>query len=346
VIAFSVLAAVLAACSPARPNTRPEGKRPPSPTASQGTLASWRSFPDYRDAVPVVTYHSVGGPASDLTTSRALFAAQMAAFKAGGFHTLTMRQYVRFVQGDRAGLPPRPILLTFDDGRRDAYLAADPILRSDGFHAVEFVVPGWVTANPGFSLSWAQIRAMAASGIWDIEEHFGYGHEYVQVNAAGQRGGEFGHLAFVPGRGGTAAHLETFAQFRHRVEKNMLWGETQLREHLSSFQPLAVGVPEGDYGQGIASPPIAPFVLSWLRRHFDVVFGGDYLAGLQHEAGRVPGRFSTQVSYRLTMGPLETLPVLRCRLLEWVQNTPITHEYHCLRIARLPASSSAGAPTP
>jgi hypothetical protein len=185
---------------------------------------------------------------------------------------------------------------------------------------------------------------MTASRTWDVEEHFGYGREYVPVNAAGGHGGVFGALAYRPGPNGTAGQLETFAHFRSRVAQNMLWGEAQLRDHLPSFQPLAVGLPQGAYGQGLSnSPLIAPFVLAWMHRHFGVVFGGDYLAGTLNEAHRIPGRFSTELSYRFTMGPLETLPVLRCRLLAWIRNKPIGGEYHCLRLAG--AATSAAAST-
>jgi hypothetical protein len=335
-----VLAGIGAGCSSPAPTHA--GR---SATARPDALASWRSFPWYRDTVPVLTYHGIGGKPSRLTVSHAQFLTQMAALAAGGFHTLTMGQYLRFVRGDTKGLPSRPVLLTFDDGRQDAYLVADPILRSYHFHAVEFVVPGWVTTHPGFSLSWAQIRAMTASGTWNVEEHFGYGREYVAVNAAGHHGGVFADLAYQPGRSGTAGQLETFAHFRTRVAQDMLWGEAQLRSHLRSFQPLAMGLPQGAYGQGRSnSPLIAPFVLAWMRRHFDVVFGGDYLAGTLKEAGRVPGRFSRELSYRFTMGPLETLPVLRCRLLAWIRNRPIGSEYHCLRLAGPAASRAVNVP--
>jgi len=53
----------------------------------------------------------------------------MRALFEGGFHPVTMQQYVAYVHGRGQSLPSRPILLTFDDGRRDAYFAATPILR-------------------------------------------------------------------------------------------------------------------------------------------------------------------------------------------------------------------------
>jgi hypothetical protein len=53
-------------------------------------------------------YHSVGGRASYLTTSRAQFAEQMRALKLGGFHTLTMQQYAAYAHGDMRGCRNAP----------------------------------------------------------------------------------------------------------------------------------------------------------------------------------------------------------------------------------------------
>ena len=158
------------------------------PAAQAAMWREWRSFPGYRDVVPVLMYHSIGGRPSYLTTSRALFAEQMRALKAGGFHTLTIQQYAAYVHGDRRGLPERPIMITFDDGRQDAYLAANGILRGYGFHATELAVPGWVVHNPGLSVSWAELEQMHRGNTWDVEPHFGYGPEKVTVSNTGMTG--------------------------------------------------------------------------------------------------------------------------------------------------------------
>ncbi len=213
----------------------------------------WRSFPGYRDVVPVLMYHSVGGRPSYLTTSRAQFAEQMRALKLGGFHTLTIQQYAAYVHGDLRGLPERPILLTFDDGRQDAYLAANGILHSYGFHATELAVPGWVVHNPGFSVSWAELEQMHRGTTWDVESHFGYGPEKVTVSKTGTTGARFAYLQYLPavsgrpGHPGHLGHLETFAEFQKAFTGNELYGIQQFRDHLPGFQPLATAIPGSDY---------------------------------------------------------------------------------------------------
>ena len=188
-------------------------------TISAEQQRAWKSFPSYRNVVPVLVYHSVGGPPSYLTVSRPLFAQQMLALKLGGFHTLTARQYAAYVRGQMQGLPARPIMLTFDDGRLDAYRAATPILQEYGFHATEFAVPGWVTAHPNFSLSWPELDRMSRSGVWDIQLHFGYGQQNIRVDKDGDTGPIFGYREYIA-TGGQQGHLETFRQFQRRFSGN------------------------------------------------------------------------------------------------------------------------------
>jgi Polysaccharide deacetylase len=296
-----------------------------------GQSQSWKTFPRFKRQVPVLVYHSVGGKASDITTSRTLFAEQMLALKVAGFHTLTLGQYVNYVDGHWKQLPSRPILLTFDDGRLDAYRAANAILHKYAFHATEFVVPGWVSLHPRFELGWTEMRIMEASGIWDIQEHFGYGTEYVPIDRGSKNGGAFAYLESA----GLYGDPETFAHYKNRVTGNMSWGLAQLREHLPHYRSLGMAIPQSNYGQsGTNDPQIPKFLLPWLDRHYPIVFGGDYLNGGSNRSVLVPGRFSRQVSYRITMGPGEILPVLRCRLYDWALNKPVWAEYNCLRRAK------------
>jgi len=305
---------------------------------------AWQSFPAYRDVVPVLAYHGVGGRTSDLTVTRLRFAQQMHALKLAGFHPLTIRQYASYVRNGPAGLPSRPILLTFDDGRLDSYRSSDSILRQYGFHATELVVPGWVSQYPRFSLSWNELRAMQASGTWDIQEHFGTGHEDVTVDRAGRTGGAFGWLRYITGTGAQPGHLESFAQFQQGLAANMTWGEQQLKQRVPGFRPLSMAIPDSDFGQNATNDLRIPtFVLSWLNQHYPVVFGGDYLSRVAHLVYQVPGRFSRRLSYRMVMGPDDSLAVLHCRLLYYVKNWSIVHEYKCLNLAQ---SAPVPAATP
>lgn len=65
--------------------------------------------------------------------------------------------------------PAKPIVLTFDDGYRDFYLNAYPILRKHNFQAVSFVITGSVGLER--YLLWDQMWEMLASGLISFEAH-------------------------------------------------------------------------------------------------------------------------------------------------------------------------------
>ncbi len=132
-----------------------------------------------RPDVPILTWHSIGGAGDEFTVSEAAFAAQLDALRNAGFHTVTFHEWLE--HEDRgAPLPDKPILLTFDDGYRDALTAALPALRSRGMRATFFLVSAWIGADdahrsaqgePGRRyLSWPEVRALAAAGM-EIGSH-------------------------------------------------------------------------------------------------------------------------------------------------------------------------------
>src|SRR6266567_496891 len=341
IVGWAVLVSLVASFFAARIHSA-QSYRDPMPdltvSLTHAQARAWKSFPMYTRTVPVLEYHGVSGPPNSLTISRRLFVEQMTALKVGGFHPISMAQYVAFTRGDYQGLPTRPILLTFDDGRLDAYRSALNVLKGLGFHAVDIVVPGWVTSNHRFSQDYQEMQQLAASGKWDVEAHFGYGHEWVPVNKAGKLGGAFGDLEYFPGVKGKPGHLETFAHFKRRFTANMRWAIEDLRQHVPGYQPLAMAIPRGDYGQGYTNDRHIPkFVISWLDKHFAVVFGGDYLARSKGRPFQIGGRFgrrTTRISYRLTMMQRDVLPVLYCRLRDYATRTPLWKEYRCKRRAK------------
>jgi peptidoglycan/xylan/chitin deacetylase (PgdA/CDA1 family) len=67
-----------------------------------------------------------------------------------------------FVEGKP--LPPKPIILTFDDGYSDNYQNAFPILKKYKFVATFFVVTGFVDEKRTGYMNWDQLEDMAIAG--------------------------------------------------------------------------------------------------------------------------------------------------------------------------------------
>lgn len=183
--ALAALAIGMVFLPPAAPPAHPSAAAPVAqlslpPTgevaaAAVGVLATptprpnWGPSPGTELTVPILTYHYVRvnpNPADNLgfalSVTPSNFAAQMGALAAAGYEPITPSDLAGAVRGVH-GLPPRPLVLTFDDGYEDFYTAAVPVLRDHHFRAINYVVTGRVGA--GSYLTWPQIVELDREGF-------------------------------------------------------------------------------------------------------------------------------------------------------------------------------------
>ncbi len=121
--------------------------------------------------VPVLTYHRVASlPAVgqlDLIVDPVNFAAELAALRRGGYHTITQAQlFDALYRG--APLPPKPVLISVDDGYIDDVRTILPDLERQHMVATFFVITGRMN-EPGF-LDAAAIRQLDRAGM-DVGDH-------------------------------------------------------------------------------------------------------------------------------------------------------------------------------
>jgi peptidoglycan/xylan/chitin deacetylase (PgdA/CDA1 family) len=122
----------------------------------------------------ILTYHSVSEGDSPLKISPGLFAEQMAWLRAN-VRVELLKDIVAAVAGRRS-LPERTVALTFDDGFRDFYSSAAPVLRRLELPATIFLPTGYCGRTnrwPGQPdwvreealLDWQQVRELARDGF-------------------------------------------------------------------------------------------------------------------------------------------------------------------------------------
>lgn len=98
--------------------------------------------------VPVLAYHKIDFPPKDAVvrggfTPPKRFARQMNYLKKSGFHFYTASEIIEFYL-QTGKFPEKGITLTFDDGWKDNYKNAFPILRDLNIKATIFLVPSCI----------------------------------------------------------------------------------------------------------------------------------------------------------------------------------------------------------
>jgi len=126
-------------------------------------------------SVPIITYHSIDDSGSVISTAPTVFKRQIASLAKDGFRAFTMRELASRIEM-KTPLPPKPVVLTFDDGFKNFYTDAYPVLNAYHFAATVFVVTDhcghyndW-NGNPADFprselLTWKDIRELSAEGI-------------------------------------------------------------------------------------------------------------------------------------------------------------------------------------
>jgi len=126
--------------------------------------------------IPVLMYHhiAVAGPGADairrdLSVSPANFEAQLRYLVEHGYEPITLESLIMHLQVGHS-LPPKPVVLTFDDGFKDHYTNAYPLLKRYGFTGTFFVVSGFVDEGRPGHMSWSEIELLHANGM-EIGSH-------------------------------------------------------------------------------------------------------------------------------------------------------------------------------
>ena len=129
--------------------------------------------------IPILMYHSISSPASTgfraCTVSPAAFDEHLSYLKQHRYESVTITQFAQAARQGRDELPPRPVILTFDDGYADFFTHALPALQRHGFTATLYVTTSFVGGSSRWlkyssernrpMLTWEQLAEISANGI-------------------------------------------------------------------------------------------------------------------------------------------------------------------------------------
>jgi peptidoglycan/xylan/chitin deacetylase (PgdA/CDA1 family) len=129
-----------------------------------------------RVRVPILMYHYISDPpkgANDIRRDLSLpgpdFELQLRYLVNEGYHSISMQDLIMHIQ-QGTPLPEKPIILTFDDGYKDAFTVAVPLLKKYGFTGTFFIFTQPIMKENRDYLSWQEIELMSAAGM-EIGSH-------------------------------------------------------------------------------------------------------------------------------------------------------------------------------
>ena len=156
------------------------------------TLSLFQSIPRLGGVrLPILMYHSVSedqeesvGPSYRTVTSPDIFVRHMALLKSGGYHGVTLGAGLAWLTSHdkprirasgsphhtRFALNPQPVVITFDDGFRDFYTDAFPVLEQHGFGATMFLPTALIgderrRFKSRECMTWSEARDLHRSGV-------------------------------------------------------------------------------------------------------------------------------------------------------------------------------------
>ena len=207
----------------------------------------------------VVAFHDVQDRASDLDPD-AVTTDRLVAFfdhvRGDGWNPVSLQDLSDARQGVKP-LPPKPILITFDDGYRSLYTRVFPLLMAYRIPVVAALVGEWMASPLGsevpyggstkprdYFLDWSQAREMQASGWVEFASHTYNQHRELLSNPQGNLTPALLTLSFDPASGS----YETPAQYRQRLLDDLRSNEALMVRELGK-KPRAVVWPYGRYNQ-------------------------------------------------------------------------------------------------
>ncbi|WP_460115814.1 poly-beta-1,6-N-acetyl-D-glucosamine N-deacetylase PgaB [Pseudomonas sp. H2_D02] len=237
---------LISACAQQAPAFTPPSQRP--------VAANDAPWP--KNHVLGIAYHDV----EDLDPDQALVAVrterlieQLAWLRENNYQPVTVDQIIAARNGGPE-LPPRAVLLSFDDGYSSFYTRVMPILRAYNWPAILAPVGSWVDTPQGQSvdfagvprkrsefLTWEQVREVSKSGLVEIAAHTDANHKGILANPQGNQQPAATTRHYDPATG----RYENEADFQARMRKDVATISEKIRK-VAGYSPRVWVWPYGE----------------------------------------------------------------------------------------------------
>lgn len=215
------------------------------------------AFPVQAGDFVALCYHDVQDTLADpdgMAVTQDNLIAQFSWLRANGYQPVGIDDLLAAQQGEKP-LPPKAVLLTFDDGYASFYSKVFPLLKAFNFPAVLAPVGRWFEAPAGSKvvygdylvpresfMTWEQLREVAASELVEIASHSYDLHQGVLANPQGNEQPAMTARRFDPANG----RYEGDAAYEARLRKDFERAAALFEKHIGR-RPRVMVWPYGEY---------------------------------------------------------------------------------------------------
>jgi peptidoglycan/xylan/chitin deacetylase (PgdA/CDA1 family) len=126
-----------------------------------------------RYVAPVLMYHSINPEVRPLMKSLIVlprtFEFQMRFLREHGYNIMPLEELADGIAENK--LPPKAVAITFDDGYKDFYTYAFPVIKKHRIPVTMFLIVDEIGRKENDRLSWGEIKEMQSSGLVTFGSH-------------------------------------------------------------------------------------------------------------------------------------------------------------------------------
>ena len=133
-------------------------------------IAIFLVFANAKNTVAVLNYHQINDVDNNaLTVTVKDFDDQMRYLSENNYNVITPKEMLDAFKNN-AKIPDKTVIITFDDGYKDNYKNAYPILKKYNLKGTIFVITDYVSLYPNY-ITWDEAKEMQKSGVINLESH-------------------------------------------------------------------------------------------------------------------------------------------------------------------------------
>ena len=121
--------------------------------------------------IPILCYHNLNPTTrGSMNMTPAKFESQIKWLKDNGFTIVPLKEAVDYLQGKRASLPNKPVVITADDGWQSDYEYLLPIVKKYNIPVTLFIYPETISQGK-HALTWDELKKIQQTGLFDVQGH-------------------------------------------------------------------------------------------------------------------------------------------------------------------------------